>query len=658
MGAGPVSAPRPTNASPPPIPEEAGLAHVRDRLTALAAHPDALLPPSPPALTLDHPALAHPQLQRLCAAFGLTAFEAQLLLLALGVEISPEIARLCAVCNGGDDRGCATFRLAIALFPGNEWRSLTPTAALRFWDLVAVDPGGGLLDAPLRLSEFTLHWLCGVASRDRALMEWLDPLSGGAVEPLPTSQAVIAGQAAALLGRGDGQSAILLRSPSQEDNAQVARAVAAALGLPLDRLRSEAITVDGAARRTLTRMVLREQALFPSVLLLELDEPDDTVERQAVLAGFVRSVAPATLIVSAPPRFMLPGARLVAYDVAPPTRDEQLTLWRVRLGDAVDPLGDVLGRFDLRRSDIEAACSAAAAALQASGEAARATSSLRAHVTAACRAQRRGSLERFAERLPAAATLDDLVLPTTQHEQLRAIVRDVAHHPALIQRWLAAGGSARGLGLCTLFTGPAGAGKTTAAEALARALDLDLFRIDLSAVVSKYIGETEKQLNRVFDAAEGGASLLLFDESDALFGKRTDVRDSHDRYANQEVSFLLQKLETHRGLVVLTSNLPDALDAAFLRRFRYIVDFPLPGPTQREALWRKILGRVATDEALDFPRLARLNLSGGHISNVALQAAFLAAADGGPVSMGHVQRAAAAEYRKLHRTLTEEDLAL
>lgn len=636
----------------PPIPEEAGLAHVRDRLATLAAHPDALPPPAS-ALTLDHPALAHLQLQRLCAAFGLTAFEAQALLLALGVEISPEIARLCAVCNGGDDWGYATFRLAIALFPGNEWRSLTPAGALRFWDLVTVDPGGGLLDAPLRLSEFALHWLCGVASRDRALMEWLDPLSGGSAEPLPASQAVIAGQVAALLGQRNGQAAILLRSPSQEDNAQVARAVAAALGLPLDRLRGESITADGPARRLLTRMILREQALFPSVLLLELGEPDDTVERQAVLAGFLRDVAPVTLIVSAPPRFGLPGARLVAYDVAPPTRDEQLALWRARLGDAAD----ALGRFDLRQPDIDAACRAAAAALQTGGEAAHPTS-WQAHVTAACRAQRRWSLERFAERLPAAATLDDLVLPATQHEQLRAIVRDVAHHPALIRRWLAAGGSSRGLGLCTLFTGPAGAGKTTAAEALARSLDLDLFRIDLSAVVSKYIGETEKQLNRVFDAAEGGASLLLFDESDALFGKRTDVRDSHDRYANQEVSFLLQKLETHRGLVVLTSNLPDALDAAFLRRFRYIVDFPLPGPTQREALWRKLLGRLATGEALDFPRLARLNLSGGHISNVALQAAFLAADDGGAVTMEHVHRAAAAEYRKLHRTLTEEELGV
>lgn len=606
-------------------------------------------------MSLDDPPLAHPQLQRLCSAFGLTAFEAQLLLLALGVEISPEIAGLCATCNGADERAYATFRLAIALFPGNEWRSLTPAGALRFWDLVVLDPGGGLLDVPLRLSEFALHWLCGVASRDRMLMECLAPLADDMVEPLPASQAVIAGQAAALLGRGDGQAAILLRSPAQEDSAQVARAAAVALGLPVERLRSELIAADASARRTLAWMILREQALCPSILFLELGEADDTAERQAILTGFVRDVAAVTLIVSAPPRFVLPGVRLIAHDVAPPTRDEQLALWRARLGDAADALGDVLGRFDLRRPDIDAACRAAAAALQAGGEAAH-PASWRTHVTAACRAQRRWSLERFAERLPAAATLDDLVLPAVQHEQLRAIVRDVAHHPALIRRWLAAGGSARGLGLCALFTGPAGAGKTTAAEALARALDLDLFRVDLSAVVSKYIGETEKQLNRVFDAAEGGASLLLFDESDALFGKRTDVRDSHDRYANQEVSFLLQKLETHRGLVVLTSNLPDALDAAFLRRFRYIVDFPLPGPTQREALWRKILGRVATAETLDFPRLARLNLSGGHISNVALQAAFLAAADGGPVSMEHVHRAAAAEYRKLHRTLSDEEL--
>ena len=208
--------------------------------------------------------------------------------------------------------------------------------------------------------------------------------------------------------------------------------------------------------------------------------------------------------------------------------------------------------------------------------------------------------------------------------------------------------------MCALFTGPSGSGKTTAAEALARMLDL--YRIDLSAVVSKYIGETEKQLDRLFDAAEGGASLLLFDESDALFGKRTEVHDSHDRYANQEISFLLQKLETYRGLAVLTSNRSDALDGAFLRRFRYVVEFPLPGLNEREEIWRRVFGKAVPTLALDPGKLARLALTGGHIRNIALQALFLATAEGGAVTMDLIYRAARQGYRKLHRSPTDDEI--
>ncbi len=633
-------------------PEETGLAHIRERLAGLAATGEgATLPGS--VLTLDHPALAHPQVQSLCTAFGLSAFEAQMLLLALGVELVPEIARLCADCHGDGDRRHATFRLAIALFPGSEWRSLTPAGALRFWDLVAVDPAAGLLDAPVRLSEFALHWLCGVASRERSLMDWLDPLDDRVADDLSPSHAAIARQATTVLCNGEGGTAIVLRSLDSDDTMRIARAVAAAIGRPLDRLRGDAVMSAGPARTTLLKAIRREQTLCPSVLLLELGEADETAERLAAVVAFLRDLAPAAVIVSTPARFALPGARQVSYDVGRPTRAEQDMLWSDRLGAEAAPLSDLLGGFDLRRSDIDAAFRAASAARAVAGGGA-----WRSHVGAACRARLRNALDPFVQRLPVTATLDDLVLPPLQHDQLSRIVQDVRHHRTVLQKWLESGGSTRGLGLCALFAGPAGSGKTTAAEALAQALDLDLCRIDLSAVISKYIGETEKQLNRVFDAAEGGASLLLFDESDALFGKRTEVRDSHDRYANQEISFLLQKLETYRGVAVLTSNLADALDPAFLRRFRYAVEFPLPGPAQREALWRKILGRVAAAETLDFARLARLNLPGGHINNIALQAAFLAASDDGTVTMDHIHRAAAAEYRKLHRTLTEEEFGL
>jgi SpoVK/Ycf46/Vps4 family AAA+-type ATPase len=194
-----------------------------------------------------------------------------------------------------------------------------------------------------------------------------------------------------------------------------------------------------------------------------------------------------------------------------------------------------------------------------------------------------------------------------------------------------------------------------AAEVLAHELRLDLYRIDLSQVVSKYIGETEKNLRKVFDAAEAGGAILLFDEADALFGKRSEVKDSHDRYANIEVSYLLQRMEAYRGLAILTTNMKSAIDIAFLRRIRFVLQFPFPAITQRIEIWRRIFPARMPTEGLDFNKLARLNVAGGNIRNIALNAAFLAADEDKPVQMSHLLRAAKSEYAKLEKTLTEAE---
>jgi SpoVK/Ycf46/Vps4 family AAA+-type ATPase len=196
-----------------------------------------------------------------------------------------------------------------------------------------------------------------------------------------------------------------------------------------------------------------------------------------------------------------------------------------------------------------------------------------------------------------------------------------------------------------------------AAEVLAAALELDLYRIDLSQVVSKYIGETEKNLGRVFDAAEQGGAVLLFDEADALFGKRSEVKDSHDRYANIEVSYLLQRMEAYRGLAILTTNMKGALDPAFLRRIRFVVQFPFPDLTQRAEIWRRAFPAATPTDALDVDVLARLSVAGGNIRNIALNAAFVAAAAGEPVRMKHLLRSARSEYAKLEKPLTDAEVA-
>src|ERR1035437_334060 len=229
------------------------------------------------------------------------------------------------------------------------------------------------------------------------------------------------------------------------------------------------------------------------------------------------------------------------------------------------------------------------------------------------------------------AKWSDLVLPAAQTKLLQRIVAQTK-----------AGATAHP-GASVLFAGDDDTGKTLAAEVVAGALGLQLCRSNLAAVVSKYIGETEKNLRRLFDAAEAGGAILFFDEADALFGKRSEVKDSHDRYANIEVNYLLQRMEDYRGLAVLATNMTAALDSAFMRRLRFVVDFPFPDAGQRREIWRKVFPPPAAVDSLDLGRLVRVEIAGSKIPNIAVNAAFLAAGEGQPIGMEHVMRAARRE---------------
>src|SRR5262249_18959074 len=220
------------------------------------------------------------------------------------------------------------------------------------------------------------------------------------------------------------------------------------------------------------------------------------------------------------------------------------------------------------------------------------------------------------------------------------------------ERWGFGARTSRGLGVTALFAGESGTGKTLAAEVLARELGLDLYRIDLAATVSKYIGETEKNLRRVFDAAEASGAGLLFDEADALFGKRGEGEDGHDRYANLEVAYLLQRMESYRGLAILTTNLRSNVDRAFLRRLRFVVQFPFPDAAQRAEIWRRTLPDAAPVDGLDVDALARLNVSGGSIRSIALAAAFAAAENGGALPPAPRLRAPRVQDAKARRAPT------
>jgi SpoVK/Ycf46/Vps4 family AAA+-type ATPase len=262
----------------------------------------------------------------------------------------------------------------------------------------------------------------------------------------------------------------------------------------------------------------------------------------------------------------------------------------------------------------------------------------------------------LAQRLEPKATWDDLVLPQEQMALIRQIAGQVRERHKVYEQWGFSQSMNRGFGISALFSGESGTGKTMAAEVIANDLQLNLYRIDLSAVVSKYIGETEKNLSKLFDAAERGGAILFFDEADALFGKRSEVKDSHDRYANIEINYLLQRMEAFSGLAILATNMKGALDPAFMRRLRFIVNLSFPGVAERKQIWQKALPPETPQQNLDFNRLARLNISGGNIHSIALNAAFIAAQNGQTVTMPILVTAARAEMKKLDKAFSEAEL--
>ncbi len=274
---------------------------------------------------------------------------------------------------------------------------------------------------------------------------------------------------------------------------------------------------------------------------------------------------------------------------------------------------------------------------------------------AAARAQSSHGLTTLARKVEPKYTWDDIVLPADQLAQLKEICNQANYRHIVYGEWGFARKLALGKGLNVLFSGPPGTGKTMAADVIANELCLDLYEIDLSQVVSKYIGETEKNLDRIFTAAQNANAILFFDEADALFGKRSEVKDAHDRYANIEVGYLLQKMEEYEGVAILATNLRSHMDEAFVRRMHVIVEFPFPDEDYRRRIWEVVFPREAPlGEDVDFGVLAReVKLAGGNIKNIGLTAAFYAASDGGVIRMPHLIRAARREHQKLGRMWNE-----
>jgi hypothetical protein len=609
------------------------------RLKALLAGEAAPPEPAP----WDAP--APPAVQIIDRSFGLSPFERDLLLLAAGVEMDAALARACAEAQGRSDAAPVNFALALAALPGAHWSALAPAAPLRRWRLLEPADAGALTTGRLQIDERILHFLAGIDGQDERLRPLLQEVAAPSLlaEPHRRVAEELASAMESALDHGTPRCLQLVGSDAAGQR-DVAATAALACGLQLQALCADDAPAAAADQQALALLLDREALLAPAAWLIEFG---DATERPAALRLATR--LRGLVLCTAREALVLPGDS-PRWRVDRSDAREQRRLWRLALGDAAPVLAGtvdaIAGQFSLTAAHIAAAGARVARQGQAAPEAA---------LWSACRTHSRPRLAELATPVEARAGWDDLVLPEAHKSQLRQLAAQVRHRLRVCEDWGFAGKSARGLGASALFAGESGTGKTMAAEVLARELHLELLRIDLSAVVSKYIGETEKNLRRVFDAAEEGGAVLLFDEADALFGKRSDVKDSHDRYANIEVSYLLQRMEAFNGLAILTTNMKGALDQAFQRRLRFVLSFPFPDQAQREAIWRSVLPAPLPREALDYGRLAQLHLAGGSIRNIALNAAFIAADRDEPLRMAHLLQAAHAEAGKRERPLAEAE---
>lgn len=590
-----------------------------------------------------------PALDALVATFGLTLFEKELLLLLAAVELDGATAELATLLTGNTQNRAITFSLALACLPEAHWSAFTPSASLRHWRLVEVGPGEALTHSPLRLDEWALHFLTGAGHIDSRLHAVVSPLASRiTLTPSETEQVE------SLLRLWQQQDIWSLPVTQLCGNAEIAEYVAAAActqaGWGAFRLSFEDLPPTAVERDAFIRLWEREMLLHGCALYVAADDMDGP-EQGRRLRGFLSRVR-GPVMVSLPSIVHLPNRRSVTLAVPSPSTDEQRTLWQQALGPVVHKLnGEVdclVNQFHLDPQAIMNVGAALGGAAEQSGD------ELGRTLWQACRRQARPRLEELAQPIRSKMGWEDLVLPALQMQMLKEMTAQVRQRVKVYEEWGFGTKNTCGMSVAALFHGPSGTGKTLAAEVLANELALDLYRIDLSTVVSKYIGETEKNLRRIFDAAEYGGAILLFDEADALFGKRSEVKDSHDRYANIEVSYLLQRMEAYRGLAILTTNQKQALDTAFLRRLRFVVQFPFPDAAQRAEIWRRVFPAQTPTAALDMNKLARLNMAGGHIRNIALNAAFLAADRGCPVTMAELRAAAQTEYAKLEKPITTE----
>ncbi len=621
-------------------------------------------------VTLDKQSSLHPTvqdsdspLQQLCESFNLSQFEKEVLILCVGMELDAGWANLCAAITNDPKQSYPTFSLAMSLLEHPNWSALSPAAPLRRWQLVEIGAGNALTASPLRINERILHYLMGQEDLDERLLHLLDPLATDSVT-IDSHQQIVNQAIATWIHTADQEELELLPvlQICGEDIASkiaIATNVCRHLKLKLYKISANILPQDLTNLHSLALLCDREYMLTNMAILLDCDRDEAPNHNQDMAIGYLIEILRCPMLISSQTRRRQHQRTIITFEVRSPSVHEQQTLWKDALSDLDEHLhislnGSItklVSYFNLSPTHIYNAALKAKSLHQQETE-----NSFEHSLWNACRSQSRPRLDELAQGVETTATWEDLILPSKEKFVLHDIAAHVRQRLTVYETWGFAGRSRRGLGISALFAGASGTGKTMAAEVLGNELQLDVYRIDLSSVIDKYIGETEKNLKRIFDAAEGGGVILLFDEADALFGKRTEVKDSHDRHANVGVSYLLQRMEAYRGLAVLTTNLKNSLDQAFLRRLRFVVQFPFPDAEQRAEIWRRAFPKQTPTLELDYLKLAKLSVAGGNIRNIALNSAFIAADHSEPVQMKHILQAAKIEYIKLEKPMMDTEV--
>ena len=658
-------------ANPTEEDEFRGLYVSEEEIDQLLADPDlfrAATLPTPLQMVNDEGQAS--RLTSLQTAFGLSPFELDVVLIALAPELDLRYEKLYAYLQDDVTRRRPTVDLTLQLLcPGLAGqvaarRSFDPSSPLLKYRLIELGEENqtkqvSLLARSVKLDEGIVAYLLGETRLDARLRQIAEFETD---DPNPLLAGDTQEYLVRLIELASDSFVCTLVGPDEATKRDLILSLCRHFDRPLVVL-NVANLPNQSRQEGLTRLVERECAMRGAVLLLTgyetvfREEPNFQETRRA-MAQLLRDESGLIFISSPellPPQLVGRLTREFQLRIESPSYGERQRIWEAQLGAAAVGL-DLEGlssRFRLNSGQIVAAAQTARHRAIWRGE----TTPTMDDLEAACRVHSSHRLSNLARKITPYYGWNDLVLATDQFQMLREICEQVQHRSLVYERWGFERKISLGKGLNVVFAGPSGTGKTMSAEIIAGELKMDLYKIDLSNMVSKYIGETEKNLERIFNEAGESNAILFFDEADSLFGKRSEVKDAHDRYANIETGYLLQKMEEYDGIVILATNLRKNLDEAFVRRMHFMIEFPFPEEEDRFTIWRKVFpAGTPIGEDVDRRFMARqFKLAGGNIKNIALAAAFLAAGDGQTVEMPHLIRATRREYQKLGKLCTQSD---